>query len=333
VSSPNCCSWFDIYYCLTVTVLFLLCALSDERARLSFVYAAGLRQDSLSRVRVPWDSWPYFTLSVLWLPVRRLLRLVGSRWRYSSPPPHGSFLTTYNIQSQSHIATDGQSVSKSWCRAQSGTHDQIFLTMWQLRSCSCRSPSLTRGRVCPYIYCLPLPTQSFFGSSPLGHETIFYCVSFENSLFVASCDSQGHGGGIRARVHTEALWLPTILSWAELYVTTDGQPASLSWNKALIWGLRPDLYYFGDSYGLVLVGRHLWREDGSVFYICCLPLQAQSIFGPSPLGLAIIFYCLRFETSLFVASYDSQGHGGCIRSRLHTGIPDVDESTTFYKMP
>jgi hypothetical protein len=38
------------------------------------------------------------------------------------------------------------------------------------------------------------------------------------------------------------------------------------------------------------------------------------------LGLATIFYCLTFETSLFVASYDSQGHGGGIRSRLHTGV-------------
>jgi hypothetical protein len=37
------------------------------------------------------------------------------------------------------------------------------------------------------------------------------------------------------------------------------------------------------------------------------------------LGLATVFYCLRFETSLFVASYDSQGHGGGIRPRLHTG--------------
>jgi hypothetical protein len=27
------------------------------------------------------------------------------------------------------------------------------------------------------------------------------------------------------------------------YVTTDGQSASLSWNKAPIWGLGPDLYY------------------------------------------------------------------------------------------
>jgi hypothetical protein len=32
----------------------------------------------------------------------------------------------------------------------------------------------------------------------------------------------------------------------------------------------------------------------------------------------IIFYCLKFEASLYLASYDSQGHGGGIRSGLHT---------------
>jgi hypothetical protein len=31
--------------------------------------------------------------------------------------------------SQSHIATDCQSISKSWCRAPSGAHDQIFITL------------------------------------------------------------------------------------------------------------------------------------------------------------------------------------------------------------
>jgi hypothetical protein len=36
------------------------------------------------------------------------------------------------------------------------------------------------------------------------------------------------------------------------------------------------------------------------------------------MGLVIIFYSLRFETSIFFASYDSQGHGGGIRPRLHT---------------
>jgi hypothetical protein len=54
---------------------------------------------------------------------------------------------TDQSQSQSHIATDGQSISKSWCRAPSEAHDQIFIIVWQLRSCFCEAPSLTRGRV------------------------------------------------------------------------------------------------------------------------------------------------------------------------------------------
>jgi hypothetical protein len=32
---------------------------------------------------------------------------------------------------------------------------------------------------------------------------------------------------------------------------------------------------------------------------------------------------LRFETSLFIASYDSQGHGGGIRLRLHTSSTEL----------
>jgi hypothetical protein len=38
----------------------------------------------------------------------------------------------------------------------------------------------------------------------------------------------------------------------------------------------------------------------------------------SDFGLVTVFYSLRFETSLFVASYDSQGYGGGIRPRVHT---------------
>jgi hypothetical protein len=37
-------------------------------------------------------------------------------------------------QSQSYIATDGRSISKSWCRALSGAHDQICIIVLQLRS-------------------------------------------------------------------------------------------------------------------------------------------------------------------------------------------------------
>jgi hypothetical protein len=54
-------------------------------------------------------------------------------------------------------------------------------------------------------------------------------------------------------------------------------------------------------------GALSWLEDGSFVYNYCWSLPVQSITGPSPVGLVTIFYCLRFETSFFVASYDSQG--------------------------
>jgi hypothetical protein len=104
----------------------------------------------------------------------------------------------------------------------------------------------------------------------------------------------------------------THTSQSQGHIATDGQSVSLL-------GLMTRYLLLFHSYGLVFVGRHLWREEGSVFFICCWPLPAQSFSGPSPLGLAIIFYCLRFKSSHFVASYDSQGHGGGIRPRLHTG--------------
>jgi hypothetical protein len=79
---------------------------------------------------------------------------------------------------------------------------------------------------------------------------------------------------------------PSLLhTYIHTYVTTDGQLACLSSNKAPIWGLRPDIYYLCDSYGLVLVGRPLWQEVGSFFCMCSWSLPAQSFSGPSPLGL------------------------------------------------
>jgi hypothetical protein len=38
-------------------------------------------------------------------------------------------------QSQSHVTTDGQSVSQSWCRAPSEAHGQMLRTVRQLRFC------------------------------------------------------------------------------------------------------------------------------------------------------------------------------------------------------
>jgi hypothetical protein len=95
----------------------------------SFTIAAGPRQRSHSQVRVSLDSWPHFTVADSRLPqpggpgpriytpqeqgdlvmppgtgfpFRRLLRLAGLRWRYSTPPPHG--ITLRLVASRSSVS-------------------------------------------------------------------------------------------------------------------------------------------------------------------------------------------------------------------------------------
>jgi hypothetical protein len=107
-------------------------------------------------------------------------------------------------------------------------------------------------------------------------------------------------------------------SQSQSYVRTDGQSASLSCNKAPIWGLRPYLYYCQTVAGLFVWGALSDERTVLSFTFADNPRQ-HSHFRVRFRGTRDL-YCLRFETSLSVASYDSQGYGGGIRSRLHTGV-------------
>jgi hypothetical protein len=84
----------------------------------------------------------------------------------------GTHISWISSQVKSKLHCDlqsvSQSVSMSWCRAPSGAHDQIFITVWQLRSCSWGVPSLTRGRVCVLYMLLALASAVFLGSESLG---------------------------------------------------------------------------------------------------------------------------------------------------------------------
>jgi hypothetical protein len=163
---------------------------------------------------------------------------------------------------------------------------------------------------------LALASAVIFGSESLGtHDHIllsqFRGFPFRRPLWLA---------GLRWRYstpppHGRISWLNS--SQSQSHIATDGQP-SVSLGVQPHLGLLARYWLLFDSYSLVYVGRPLWREDGSVFCTCCWPLPAQSISVQSPLRLVTIFYCLRFEISLFVASYHSQGYGGGVRPRLHT---------------
>jgi hypothetical protein len=64
-------------------------------------------------------------------------------------------------------------------------------------------------------------------------------------------------------------------SESESYVTTDGQSASLSWNKAPFWGLRPDLYYCLTVAGLLIWGALSDELSGLSFTIPAGPRQRR----------------------------------------------------------
>jgi hypothetical protein len=131
-------------------------------------------------------------------------------------------------QSQSYLTTDGQSESLFWCRATIRARDQFFflteIFLRQLRVCYFVAPSLTRGRVSNLL----VQSAVTLGSKSRRSVTISYC-SFETpiwrarspylyppgtgwlsytpgalgSLFIASYDSQGYGGGFLTRIHTK----------------------------------------------------------------------------------------------------------------------------------
>jgi hypothetical protein len=131
------------------------------------------------------------------------------------------------------------------------------------------------------------------------------------------------------------------------YVTTDGQSASLSWCQAPTWGQRPDFYYSQTVAGLLMWGALSEERMGLSFTIAAGPrhrsqvrvqrdsslillsqirdspnLESQVPVFIFPRNMVAQLYTQALG-SLFVASYDSHGYGGGIRTRLHAG-----ESTT-----
>jgi hypothetical protein len=71
-------------------------------------------------------------------PFRRLLRRVGLRWRYSTPPPHG--ICSVRVKVTLRLAAHRQSVRPG--AEPPDTHGQNFF--FQLNTCS----HMTRGLVC-----------------------------------------------------------------------------------------------------------------------------------------------------------------------------------------
>jgi hypothetical protein len=95
------------------------------------------------------------------------------------------------------------------------------------------------------------------------------------------------------------IWPMSSQSQNQSYNTTDGQSTS-----ALVAGtlLEPETRVFSlsiclDSYGIVDVGRPLWRGVGYVVYRCCWASPAQSFSSLSLARFMTTCYCLNFLDS------------------------------------
>jgi hypothetical protein len=209
--------------------------------------------------------------------------------------------------------TDGQSASQSWNKASIWDSRQDFyycqkfadLLMWGALSDERMGLSFTIASD---------PRQRIHSRArvPWWLVIIFYRLRFESSIFVASYDSQGYGGGIRPRLHTGILSVSWSLSLTRILRQTVSWPVYLEMKQP--FGVYGRIFIICWSGALSLTRGRVCRLR------LVSGLTGIVTSGPSPMGLVIIFYCLKFETIHFVASCDSHCYGGGIRPRLHTGV-------------
>jgi hypothetical protein len=152
----------------------------------------------------------------------------------------------------------------------SGAYGQILITLRQLRVCWCGAFSLTRGRVCSLQLLLALISAVILWSESLRNRDHILLSQIRDFPFRRLLRL----AGLRWRYSTPPPHGNSLLVCSESHVTIDGQPASLSWNKAPIWGLWPDLYYCLTVVRLLIWGA-LSDERTSVVCNCYWPSPAQ----------------------------------------------------------
>jgi hypothetical protein len=138
------------------------------------------------------------------------------------------------------------------------------------------------GAVC---WCLP--------SSKAGHELccLLAWLFFDSSYSLTICDWLFSSTAYSTLLLFLPYWLfrnltassTLTLAESESYVTTDGQSASLSWNKAPIWSVRPDFYYRRTVAGLLMWGALSDERTGLSFTIAAGPSQRSHSLVRAPL--------------------------------------------------
>jgi hypothetical protein len=102
---------------------------------------------------------------------------------------------------------------------------------------------------------------------------VILSLSLSNSLY---------NWNLLVRILTSTLVQFSQLNCLESYIMTDGQSASLSWNKSPIWGLRPDFYYC--QLRVCWCGAHFLTRGRVCYLQLLLALASAVILGSKVRG-------------------------------------------------
>jgi hypothetical protein len=112
----------------------------------------------------------------------------------------------------------------------------------------------------PRIY-IPQDRVSQLYPQPRGYLFIAFCTTYRATWRYSTPPPRG-------------VLEPTHASQSQSHDTTDGQSASLSWNKAPVWSLRPDFYYCLTVTGVLMWGALSDERTGlSQSAVCCQYVQ------------------------------------------------------------
>jgi hypothetical protein len=177
------------------------------------------------------------------------------------------YLTT--SESESELLYDWRFTASQFVLATCPLRLRTSNFIFQLNTCG-YSPyvisSLTRGCVCRLQLLLVLASAVILRSESRGtHDHILLSPIRDSPNLEGQVPVFLSPRNRVARLYLQSLRSLFVASHVKVKVMSrpTAQSASLPWNKALIWGLRPDLYYRQTVAGLLIRGA-LSDENGSV---------------------------------------------------------------------
>jgi hypothetical protein len=241
-------------------------------------------------------------------------------------------LKSNQSQSQSYDTTDGQSVSLSWWKAHLLSKARFLLLSRQLQIRWCGAPSLMKGRVCRLQLLLPLASIVILGTESRGTQ--------DHILLSQVRDPKPGGPRTRSYIpHEESgpkvkIVLPPTASRPVCRGVkhTSGAQDQICMNISVLricWCWTTSLM-IGRVYRLQLLlalaiavilgsesrGTHDHFLLSQIGDFPILKVQVPVFISPRN-RVAQLYH--QELGSLSVASYDSQGYSGGIRTRLHAG--------------